>query len=340
MTLIQHSKPWLTEKDEIIIKKNFNSANLARGPITEEFEDRVCRYLGAKRAVAVSSGTSALFLALKLLDIKKGDEVILPTYVCESVLEVVNLVEAKPVLCDVNLNGVIELENILPHITGQTKAIIAVHIFGHPCNVKSLQSTGIPVIGDLCQAFGLTPNHDVMGDIGVLSFGATKCLTTGEGGMIILKDDVISGVKNRLEDSEIVKTIQLLAPLSDFQSSLGISQLNRYAKFLSKRSSIRNIYDQKLDNLNIPIHQIDTNILFRYTVRSKHDFLYLQEKFLSEGICVRRGVDQLLHQKIGMSDSGFVNAINLFQSTISIPFYPALSEQEINKISRAFSFFK
>ena len=162
---------------------------------------KVAEFASAKFGFAVSSGSSAIILALKCLGVGPGDGVILPTYVCRSVLEAVYTVGGVPELCDVNEFGVMDVNTISRAISKKTKTIIAVHIFANPCNIDELRVFGLPIIEDACQALGLkTPNGNAgsRGDIGILSFHATKCITTGEGGMLLTNDPGIAGVVKKL----------------------------------------------------------------------------------------------------------------------------------------------
>jgi len=134
--MISHSKPFLIDKDYLAIQKVLQSGMIAEGEVVAEFENAVAEYLGMAGGVATSSGTMALFLALKALDISHGDEVIIPTYVCRAVLDAVNYTGATPVLCDVGDDWCMNVETVKRHITKQMRAIILVHTFGISANVE------------------------------------------------------------------------------------------------------------------------------------------------------------------------------------------------------------
>tara|TARA_Y100000022_G_scaffold197471_1_gene206071 strand:+ start:257 stop:1270 length:1014 start_codon:yes stop_codon:yes gene_type:complete len=331
--IIPHSKPWICKEEVESISSLLKSGQLTTGEKVKVFETKVRNFLGAKYSKSSISGTVAMIMALKILEVKKNDEVILPSYVCENVLFSVLSIEAKPVICDVNLDGVITSENIEKHITKNTKAIIAVHTFGHICNIEKLKIFDIPVISDLCQSFNKNnlpiSNMGFFGDVGVLSFHATKCLTTGEGGMVITNDERYGF--NLLK----INKLNLYGSITDIQACLGITQLQRYNEFLKKREQLKSFYDLEFINIkNIP-RNITYNVLFRYTFLSKKGFSNLEKQFLSKKICIRRGVDNLIHRKLNLNDKFYPNSVFLFERTISLPFYPSLNQKEIKRICKA-----
>lgn len=342
--MIPHSRPWINEADRKSVESVLASGMIAKGHITREFERKISDYLGVNYAVAQSSGTAALVLALRTLEIGQDDEIILPTYVCRSVLEAVLSVGATPVLCDVDKTGVITAGTVAPHITSDTKAIIAVHIFGHPCDLQVLRHQGIPIIDDACQAFGLAvdgPMAGAMGDIGILSFHATKCLTTGEGGMLVTHNKTWAERARKLADGSAAPSLRNVAPLSDLQAALGLSQLGRYSDFLERRIELRHQYTEAAQRYGIAIgFPEQSNMLFRFTFRSEQPFETLQKGFCEHGISVRRGVDELLHRTLELNDTAFPMAVHLYQQTVSVPFYSSLSIDESAAVSNAFGIVK
>lgn len=341
---IPHSRPWITEEDKTSVADVLATGMIAKGDKVKEFEERVAAYLGINNAIAQGSGTAALILALKTLQIGVGDETILPTYVCRSVLESVLSVGATPVLCDVNESGVITERTAAPHISQNTKAIIAVHIFGHACDVRALSRLGVVVIENACQSFGLTIGGKMagaVGDVGVLSFHATKCLTTGEGGMVVTHDPALAEKARTLVDGHQQPTVGSAAPLSDLQAALGLSQLKRYPNFLDRRRQIRdayvNAYKGVHENISVWCDYTNNPYLFRLSLKMSQGFDEAQREFSLYGIQARRGVDTLLHREMGLSDGLFPNAITLFRQNVSLPFYPALEEVEIERVCDALS---
>jgi perosamine synthetase len=336
---IPHSKPWITSKDSQYVVNVLQSGLISKGPVVEDFEQKVCSYLGALQGVALASGTSALVLALQVLNIGHGDDVVLPTYVCRSVLESVWAVGSNPILCDVNDKGVLTSKTVSAVITKRTRCIIAVHVFGHPCDIQSLREFEIPLIEDACQAFGLSINGrmaGLQGDVGILSFNGTKCLTCGEGGMLVTNTTKHVDVVRSLASYNMVQAMKRAAPLSDLQAALGQSQLARFSEFIARRKKILEIYTNRVRELNIALgSDLSSNVLFRFTLRVDDDFEILKAKFAKFGVAVRKGVDELLHRSIGLDDAMFPSAVSLFNKTLSIPFYPALTDYEIVRVQQS-----
>lgn len=327
---ISHSKPTITSKDQDAILQVIQSNMIDRGEKVAEFESDVADYLGLKGGVATSSGTSALYLSLRALDIRKGDEVVLPTYVCYTVLSAVQRTGATPILCDVGDKWVINYDSVRPHITSKTKAIIAPHIGGIAIHVKPLTELGVPVIEDLAQAFGAKIDNQKVGTFGKIamcSFKAIKCLTTGEGGMVLSNDESI--LKN-------VKAAQIFSSMSDIQASLGISQLKQYESFLQRRQEIADIYFKAFDNFSdtcMPLPLRKRSMFFRFPVVTYLLFDMLKAEFEKKNIAVRQFVDFLLHRILKQPSKNFPKAEKHFEKTLSIPIYPSLNDEQIMHIA-------
>ena len=330
--LIPHSRPWISESDFQAVQNVLQSGMLSQGLLTAKLESEICRYVGSRYGVAQPSGTAALVLALKALKIGCGDEVILPTYVCRNVLDAVISVGACGKLCDVNDNGVITLESVSTALSPRCKAIIAVHIFGHPCDVGQIKTLGLPIIEDACQAFGMEFEGKMagtVGDVGILSFHATKSLTTGEGGMLLTNDETVETNVRRLVRVNDDGVLRGVVTFSDLQAALGLSQFARYTEFRARRQVLAKEYLQVAQSVGISIGMDNASSLpFRFTLRLSENFEALAKIFLHKGVVIRRGVDELLHRGIGLDDASFPNATRLFETTISLPFYPGLTDGE------------
>jgi len=278
---------------------------------------------------------------MQVLDVGQDDEVILPAYVCRSVLEAVVTVGAKPILCDVGQEWVMTPESVEPYISKRTSAIIVVHIYGLATDIDSLLSFGPPVIEDACQSFGLIIDGrpaGSIGPVGVLSFHATKCLTTGEGGMLVAKNPEMIEKARVIRDGSQYLLRRVPAPLSDLQAALGISQLDRYGVFLNKRKQIQKEYCDALSGKMDCVGGIfGKDFLYRFVMKNIGDFGLISKQFGNSSICVRRGVDTLLHREMNLPDEQFQNSVSLYNRTVSVPFYPALTEPEIDRVCNALS---
>lgn len=250
--MIKISTPHITDEDIIAVKDALYDTQLSgRSPICGELEQAFAKYIGVKHAIAVNSGTSALFLTMKAMGIGPGDEVIVPDFAFIAVPNAVVHTGATPVLVDCEP----DTYNIDPKkivITPKTKAIIAVHTYGHPCDLGKLREFGVPVIEDACEAIGAEYLGKKVGSLGVagcFSFFANKTITAGEGGMVVTNDDDLAREVRLLKDQ--YRTGQYLHEKVGYGMSLGamqcaliLSQLNRiddilaHAKHMAQRYSI------------------------------------------------------------------------------------------------------
>ncbi len=308
---------------------------IGQGDRTAVFEREFSRWVGVEHdGVGVASGAAALTLALLAIGAGRGDEVILPTYVCPSVMEAVITVEATPVLCDVGLSWVMESQNVAPYITNKTKAIIVPHMYGIFADVISFKQFKIPIIEDCAQAITGNNEKQVFGDIAFFSFHPTKCLTTGEGGIAISRNEQYVKRMRILRDGvESANVARVFSPMSDIASSLGLSQLSRYNEALDRRRSIASYYREVLEKV-VP-HAFSASIFkksmfFRFPLRVPGGLELYQARFEEKGINIRRGVDKLLHRLLNIADDKYPTSVMLFNSTISLPIYPALTEEEIS----------
>ncbi len=296
------------------------------------FEEKAAMYLGKKHALFTGNGTQAQMLLLRALGIGVGDEVILPTYVCDKVWKGIVAVGATPVLCDIDLNGCMSVDEISKKITTRTKAIILVHIFGINSWNEALAQLNIPIIEDICQSFGGLDNNNTTGKYtayGFTSFHGTKALGLGEGGMLFTDDtslfEKIKGLKSEMG---------FITSGTDVIASLGLSQLQRYDEGLMRRKEIAASYFEKIDSvLNSWIAEIrDRSMFFRYVLKSQGEWEQIRESYLEHGVHVRKGVDSLLHRQYGFSDVEFPNATQLFEQAVSIPILPQLTDEQVNRI--------
>ena len=199
--LIYLSRPDITETEIEAVRAVLCSPDLSFGPKVAEFEQAFARYIGTKRAVAVNSGTSGLFLCILALDIGQGDEVITTPFTFISSATSIMMAGAKPVFVDidpVSLN--IDPAKIESRITDKTKAILPVEVFGNPAGFDKIceiaQRHNLKVIEDSCEAFGSALSGKKAGTFGTMSvfgFYPNKQITTGEGGMILTDNDAMGG---------------------------------------------------------------------------------------------------------------------------------------------------
>ncbi|MFC2006417.1 DegT/DnrJ/EryC1/StrS family aminotransferase, partial [Chloroflexota bacterium] len=194
------SSPDITPKEVELINQVLSTPYLSIGPKIKEFEEKIACHIGVKYAIAVNSGTSALHLCIRSLDIKDGDEVITTPFSFIASANCILFERAKPVFVDVDKDSLcIDAGKIEEKITDKTKAILPVHVFGHPCQMGKImeiaRSYNLAVIEDACEAIGAEYRGKKVGSFGncgVFGFYPNKQITTAEGGMIVTNDEKIA----------------------------------------------------------------------------------------------------------------------------------------------------
>lgn len=334
--MILHSRPWITDRDIEAISCSLRGLMIGQGDLTAEFESRIADWVVGTGGVAVGSGTAAIYLALKTLGVKVGDEVLLPTYVCASVAEATVAMRAIPVVCDVGEDWVVTPESVASQLTPKTKAIIVPHMYGIYADVSGFKKYGLPIIEDCAQALGYCGHSPIQGDIAVFSFHPTKCFSVGEGGMAVTKNPNLLQKMRKLKDgSADAINERIFSPLSNIASALGLSQLERYHQSLDRRSEIAARYKEVFENFfphALNQHALQNSMFFRFPIKLHGGLEKYAESFYKQGVIVRRGVDKLLHRMMGLSDDAFGTACELFHTTISLPIYPAILDEEINRV--------
>jgi perosamine synthetase len=273
---IQVLQPCIDQLEIDAVTEVMRSGWLGLGPKTEQFENEFASYVGNRFMVALNSGTAALHLALDVLGIGPGDEVIVPPITFISTVHAVSYVGATPVFADIEKDTMnIAVEDIATKITPKTKAIIVVHLAGHPCDMDSIHkladSKGIKVVEDAAHACGATYKDRVIGsisDITCFSFHAVKNLTCGEGGAITCNQEWLArklrekrwvGISKdtwiRSSDEKVyawqyyVDQLGYKYHMSDMQAAIGLVQLQKINRLNGRRKEISKQYQQELKDI-------------------------------------------------------------------------------------------
>lgn len=238
------------------------------GKYITRFEEEFSRYCGARHGVACSNGTVALHLGLVALGIGRGDEVIIPDFTLIVSANMVILAGARPVLIDVNARTwCIDSSKIEERITPRTKAIMAVHMYGHPCDMTAImkiaQRHNLYVIEDCAEAHGAEVNGrkvGTFGDVGCFSFYGNKILTTGEGGMVLCNDDKVAGRLRLLRDQGfeeprfVHRMMGFNYRLTNIQAAIGLAQAEKVEEKVARKREIARIYSELLrDQIDITL---------------------------------------------------------------------------------------
>ena len=263
---------------------------LSTGPMTERFENAFSEFLGGGYAVAVSNGTAALHLALACLDLKEGDEVILPSLTFVATANAVLYVGAKPVFADIvgpdNLN--LCPEEIEKRVTKRTKAIIVMHYGGYPCDMGSIMGIarryGLRVVEDAAHAPGSEYHGKrcgAIGDMGCFSFFSNKNLVTGEGGMVFTLKREWAGRARRMRSHGMValswdkfrghlssydiESLGYNFRTTEIQSVLGLAQLRKLDRNNRRRGELVEVYRKELEaveEISIPFSDVRGNFSY------------------------------------------------------------------------------
>ena len=349
------------EEEVHAVREVLLSGWLGLGPKTAEFEEKFAAYIGTRRAVAVNSATSALDLALKLLGIRNGDEVIVPTMTFVSTAHVVAYNLATPIFADIDpVTMNIDHEDVARKITPRTKAIIPVHYGGRPVDMASLREIcgDIPVIEDAAHACGSLYRDKKagnLGNIGCFSFHAVKNLAVGDGGALTLNDEELASRAKRLRWLGIdkgtwdrtsadqsywweyfVDEIGLKCHMNDINAALGLVQLAKLDRMNARRNRIANLYTDAFsdhDRIRPPADIPDdcTSSMHIYCVRA-HDrnelSVYLQERGIATGVHYRP-----IHTYRCYGNRPVLpNAEKVFNEILSLPMYPDLQDNQVELV--------
>jgi len=302
--------PYIPKKSLKILKKTLSTRWIGQGPMVDKFEKKFSDiFLGGKKCVSTGSGTDAIHLAYLLAGIKKNDEVITPVFTCTATNIPLLYIGAKIKFADVDPKTMnISIASLKKIISKKTKAIVCVHYGGIPCDMSEIRKLAkkykVKVIEDAAQALGAEYDNKKIGtisDFTIFSFQAIKHITTGDGGMLCIKNSKLVDTAKRMRWFGIdrkkkqlgvwendVKEIGYKYQLTDLGASIGYQGLLDFKKILSHRVKINNIYLKNLSrNPNIKcIHDYDKNKksaawLFTILIKKKD---YLQKKLREKNI--------------------------------------------------------
>ena len=341
--LITHSKPTIDQEDIKRVTEVLASGRIAQGEEVKRFENSVANFVGAKYAVACSSGTSALHLALIGLGIKPGDEVILPSYVCSSPYLAVRHVGATPRIADIGISDFnICAATAKNQLTSKTKAIIVPHLFGNPAELDELHELGIPLIEDCAQSLGAEYKKRMTGSIGEISafsFYATKMITTGEGGMVLTNHEEFyqRALEARDYDRKPLTPTKYNYKMTDFQAALGLSQMTKLEEFITRRRQLAALYNESFQDCPIVtprLYRDKNSVFFRYVVLvDNHDLIRDMAKH--KQINCEKPVYQPLHDMLGLSK--YPSSDQTFNHALSIPIYPRLNDNQAEYLTQTLS---
>jgi len=349
--MISIAKPLIGEEEKKAVSEVLDSGMIACGPKTEEFEKKFAEFVGTKYAIATTSGTTALHLGLLSLGIGKGDEVIVPSFSFIATANSVLFCDATPVFCDVDPKTFnIDVNKIEEFISEGARAIMPVHLYGQPADMKSIQEISekhnLKIIGDAAQAHGASYDGNMIGSFGDLecfSFYPTKNMTTGEGGMVTTNNDELAERAYSIRNHGRQKTkwgyehgrIGYNYRMTDIAAAIGIEQLKKLPSFLKKRRENAKFYGKNLENVETPYVLDDAKHAYhQYTIKCKNRDKLLEELKKNEigfGIYYPKPLHKYPHlEKFGHNDLKVSE--RLVNEVVSLPVHPALTKEELEKV--------
>lgn len=359
---IHYGRQSIDENDIKAVEEVLRSDYLTTGPKIEEFERKVAAYTGAKYAVAIANGTAALHAACYAAEIGEGDEVITTPITFAASSNCVLYCGGKPVFADIDEKTYnISPEDIERKITSATKAIIAVHFTGQPCEMEKIHNIArkhnLIVIEDAAHALGAQYKGKMVGsisDMTTFSFHPVKHITTGEGGMILTNNDRLYQRLKLFRTHGITRDDKLMTKndgpwyyeqlelgfnyrITDIQCALGISQMDKLPEFLNRRKNIAARYNEAFadnDNIQIPYQESGCdNAWHLYVIRMKNGkrkevFEKLRKAGIGVNVHYIPVYQHPYYRNHGYKDTICSNAEEYYKECISLPLYPGLKDEE------------
>ena len=331
------------------------SGNLVQGKNVQKLEKFFENKYEGFSAVAVSNGTATLHLALLALKIGPGDEVIVPAFSFVATANVVELVGAKPVFVDVSRESYnIEPDKILSKINNKTKAIIVVDEFGNPFNVsgvlEKLKDLGIPLISDSACAIGSTFDGHPVGYFSnfiSFSFHPRKLVTSGEGGVLLVKDSNLTNQIRSLRNHGLSEHDGFLYAgfnyrMTEFQAAMLLPQLTRVPKIIEARRKVVSIYKEQLRDSRVMFQKVDDSAETNYqtlfvTMKENFDFDNFKSYMLKNSVQVSRGAQFIpaelsYSKKYGDPMRNYPNAQYLYAFGVSLPLFESMKKSEVKRV--------
>lgn len=349
--MIPHNRPLVTREDRAAVDAVLASGWIAQGPAVQALETRFVDLQGGGAACALSSGTAALFMALRVLDAAPGESVAVPTYACSALLNAVAMAGARPRVVDVDGGDFCISPSALVRQAPDARLAIAVHAYGAPADVAGLQAQGRRVIEDCCQALGGASAGEALGkqgDCAVFSFYATKIVTGGQGGLLWSRAPALAEAARdyRQFDGRDHYVPRFNFQMTDIQAALVNSQMDRLRAIAERRAAIARRYMAALPaGLGTQAGLLDMGRLaYRFTVlapdAASRDALWvhLSARGIASIVPVERF--ELLHRYLALDPEEYPQAERIADTSLSLPLYPALSDAEVDQVCLALEEFR
>lgn len=345
--LIPVAKPSIGFEERSAVDAVLQTGMLAQGPEVAAFEGEFSSLVGGRHCIAVNSGTSALQLALLASGVKPADEVIVPSFTFAATANAVRLAGATPIFADIEESSFcLDPDSVRRAISPRTRAILPVHLYGHPANMEPLLGIAadhdLLIVEDAAQAHGAslagTP-VGAFGFAGTFSFYPTKNMTSGEGGMVTTAnasaDRKVRLLRNQgMESRYLNEIVGFNMRMTDVHAAIGRAQLRKLAAWTARRQQTADRYDRELRNVvTPPVAEGAVHVYHQYTVRVPDD----RDRFVRE--LADRGVGTGIYYPTPVHRlPSFALELDLprtevaAQQVVSLPVHPSLTDDEIDRV--------
>ncbi len=346
--------PFVGEEELENLKHVIEKKWLTEGPFSQEFLQLIKEKTDSKYAVLANNGTLALFLALKALGIKEGDEVIVPNFTFIASATSIYFIGAKPVFVDVDKQTLnIDVTQIEKLITSKTKAIMPVHVYGQAADMDPIIAIAkkyhLKVIEDAAQGYGVYykgKHTGTIGDVGTISFFADKTVTMGEGAVVLTNNEKIYETLKLLRNQGRPNSGTFIHPafgmnfrLTDMQCAVGVAQLKKFELINQIKQRNFNLYLELLKNVKeisfVEIQDYTNFIPFRVNIIAQEKSKLID--YLENHGIQTRGFFYPLHRQpcfsyLDYKETDFPNSNYLYNNGLSLPIFPDLTKEQIELV--------
>lgn len=344
---IEYHKPTLSREELQRVLECLVADQLSSGTIVEKFEKVFSSTFGVKNAISTNNLTSAYHLSLLALGVGEGDKVAISTFAPLSALDAIFLIKAEPIVVDLGKHSFhmdpAGLKNSIS--ANSVKAIILDHAMGCIFDIHSYEISGIPVIEDISEAIGAeseTIRVGKQGTISVCGLNVNQVITTGNGAMISTEDSKIANLIRSFKSGNPAVKRKNQEPkfdynLIDYQAAIGIEQLSKIGILIERKRKIAQVYLSSVSHSNIETYfKAPLEDTFnRFTIVCPGEYEEVERYFKSIQIGTEQVASEPIHHILELPNNDFPNGERLFQRGHSIPIYPNLTKDNVQRISTA-----
>ena len=347
-------QPSLTGNEKKYVNECLDSTWISsKGHFISDFENAFANYIGIKYAIGVCNGTVAIQLAASALGLSEDDEVIVPSFTYIASANPFQHIGCKVVFCDsLKTTWQMDYNDIKRKITPKTKAIVVVHLYGHPCDMdeitKIAKEHNLFVIEDCAEAIGSEYKGQKVGsfgDIACFSFFGNKTITCGEGGMVLCNDKILAERVNHLKGQGVVSYREYWHDvpaynyrMTNIQAAIGLAQFEQIEKFIEKKIKIANWYEEELKGTPLEFHKPVGNVkhshwMVSFLTKSEEERKELREYLKQNGV-ETRPTFPCIHQMPAYNQRYLRLPIaeEISSRGINLPSYPALEKEDVQNI--------